>query len=251
MALARKAHEAPRLLEESDLLPLRALVGEGALEYAGVLAALHFINRIADLLDVDPEAVPESVRRVEIVRRAGVWVASRIMRRMNLAIGPYENGFEAAREAARPAVETALGHRLENELDPLAARPALVETLRHVLEERDVRSSLDRDTLARVHAVVENALPAASEATTGFHARPSDPVDAFAFVGTRYAYRTEKPMIDALRAAGYDDLGILDLAIAIADANQWARLWRLTGTRAELFRLVAAPTAPARAYASA
>jgi alkylhydroperoxidase family enzyme len=36
-------------------------------------------------------------------------------------------------------------------------------------------------------------------------------------------------MIEALRGAGYDDLNILDLATAIADANQWARLYRLTG----------------------
>ena len=42
-------------------------------------------------------------------------------------------------------------------------------------------------------------------------------------------------MIDALREDGYDDLGILDLAIAVADANMWARIYRLAGLKAELF----------------
>lgn len=205
-----------------------------------MLSAFHFINRIADLLDVDPEALPETLRRFEVMRRVSVWLASRLMRRMDLTIRPYEKSFTDAREAARTAVEHGLGRRLEDELDAFAARPALVESLQLVLEERDTRSSLDRDTLARIHAVVEDALPAGPEDATGFHPRPTDPVDAFAFVGTRYAQRTTRSMIDALRASGYDDVGILDLAIAVADANQWARMWRLTGAPAEIFRLQAA-----------
>ena len=70
-----------------------------------------------------------------------------------------------------------------------------------------------------------------------FHLRPEDPVEAFAFIGTRYAYRTTEAMIAALRERGYDDLGVLDLAIAVADANQWARLHRLLGLAPELFCL--------------
>jgi hypothetical protein len=42
-------------------------------------------------------------------------------------------------------------------------------------------------------------------------------------------------MIDALRATGFDDLAILDLAIAVADANQWARTHRLLGLDPALF----------------
>ncbi len=64
--------------------------------------------------------------------------------------------------------------------------------------------------------------------------RPTDPVEAFAFVGSRYASRTTERMIEALREAGYDDLGILALTIAVADANNWARLHRLAGLPAEL-----------------
>jgi alkylhydroperoxidase family enzyme len=77
-----------------------------------------------------------------------------------------------------------------------------------------------------------------------FHARPADPVEAFAFVGTRYAQRATDAMVDALRGAGFDDLGILDLAIAVADANQWARMRRLLGLPADL--LAAVPLVPAR-----
>ena len=44
-------------------------------------------------------------------------------------------------------------------------------------------------------------------------------------------------MIGRLRQKGYDDLGILDLAIAVADANLWARIYRLEGLKPELFYL--------------
>ena len=71
----------------------------------------------------------------------------------------------------------------------------------------------------------------------GSHPVPDDPVEAFTFVGTRYAYRTTKQIIDRLRQTGYDDLGILDLAIAVADANIWARIYRLAGLKPELFYL--------------
>ena len=120
---------------------------------------------------------------------------------------------------------------------PLAARPKLVEILALALEERDRHSGLDRATVARLHATVEAALPATADEAQGFHARPADPVAAFAFVGTRYAARTTADMITALRRAGYDDVAILDLAIAVADANQWARLHRLLGLPPALFTL--------------
>ena len=110
----------------------------------------------------------------------------------------------------------------------------MIEVLALALAERDERSTLDRGTLARVHRTVEDALPRSLEDSTGFHARPKDPVEAFAFVGTRYPARTTPAMIDALRHAGYNDLGILDLAIAVADANNWARMYRLLDLAPEL-----------------
>ena len=106
--------------------------------------------------------------------------------------------------------------------------------LRLALEEQVDRSTVDPRTLGRVQRTVEAALPRTRADAEGFHARPSDPVEAFAFVGTRYAPRTTPAMIDALRRAGWDDLGILDLAIAVADANQWARQHRLLGLPAWL-----------------
>jgi alkylhydroperoxidase family enzyme len=91
--------------------------------------------------------------------------------------------------------------------------------------------------IADLLAVPREALPRSLGEATGFHARPADPLEAFAFVGRRYANRTTEAQITALRRAGYDDLGILDLAIAVADANQWARMHRLAGVPAELLWL--------------
>src|SRR5262249_21962729 len=119
-------------------------------------------------------------------------------------------------------------------LAPVAARPKVVELIALAIEERE-RSTLPRDTVARIHRAVEAALPARAEEADGFHPRPAAPIDAFAFVGTRYGARTTEEMIGALRRAGHDDLGILDLAIAVAMANQWARLCRLTGLAPGIF----------------
>ncbi len=237
VTLARKAYEAPALLTPSDLDELRALVGDDALDFALVVNSFHFINRIADLLHVDPEALPEPLRRFELLRKFSVWAASLLMRRMDLANRTYATSFEDAVAAIAPRVGTLSGEALDTAFAPLRTRPKIVETFRLAMEERDLRSGLDRATLARIHATVEDALPTCTEEGEGFHARPTDPVEAFAFVGTRYAYRTTKDMIDALHEAGYDDLGVLDLATAVADANQWARSSRMLGLAPELFYL--------------
>ena len=120
---------------------------------------------------------------------------------------------------------------------PLKTHPKLIEVCRLILEEQVIHTSLNRNTLASIHRTVEDALPADIEDVEGFHERPENPVEAFAFVGTRYAYRTTKDMIDDLRGMNYDDVGILDLAIAIAIANFWARTYRLLGLEPELFYL--------------
>jgi len=188
----------PKRLTPRDLEPLRALVGEAAVDYALVLGGFHFINRIADLLHVDPEALPERLRGFEPLRRFGVQVAARLFARVDLA-----NRSDMDRSAR------------------------VSEVIRLAVEERDARSSLSRELLLRVQRDVEAALPRQRAEAEGFHARPGDPVDAFVFVGTRYAARTTRAMVEALLAQGFDDLGILDLAIAVADANQWARTHRL------------------------
>jgi hypothetical protein len=205
-----------------------------------VVGAFHFINRIADLLRVDPE-FPASLRRFEGLRRMLVRAMGMMMRRMDLAERPHPASYAEAVERLGPVFARALGRPLGDELAPLAARPKVIEAVALALEERDTRSTVDRPTLARVHRTVEAALPARREDGEGFHPRPADPVEAFAFVGTRYAQRTTVGMIDALRGVGWDDLGILDLAIAVADANQWARLHRLAGLPPALFRLESTP----------
>jgi len=82
--------------------------------------------------------------------------------------------------------------------------------------------------LERVTRVVAGALPASDNEATGFHPRPADPMDALAFVGTRYAVRTTDAMVDAVRARyGYGDAELTDLFYAIAMRNGLERMHRL------------------------
>lgn len=200
------------------------------------------MNRIADLLHVDPEVLPARLRRFEWLRRLSVRAASLVMKRMDVGTRPYGLTYDDALAALAPVFERATGRPPGEELAGLRARPKLVEAYRLALEER-LRSSLPPLSLARVHRTVEAALPATRADAEGFHPRPVDPVEAFAFVGTRYAQRTTEDMIGSLRRAGHDDLGIVDLAIAVADANQWARFSRLLGLAPGLFYLDVEPAA--------
>ncbi len=236
----RKAHEAPARLRPRDLDPIRTLAGDGALDYALVIGVFHFINRIADLLGVDLELLPKPLRRFELLRRVAVRAGSWILSRMDLTNRPYRRSYEEAASSIAPLLERALGRCPTAELEPLRSRPQLIEGLQLALEERDRRSGLDRTLLATVHRAVEEALPASGADLSSFHPPNPDPVADFAFVGTRHAHRTTWARIDALRRAGYDDLGILDLATAVGDANLWARLYRLVGLPPSLFYLGAA-----------
>ncbi|MBC8393089.1 MAG: hypothetical protein H8E17_11050 [Deltaproteobacteria bacterium] len=235
ITLAKKAYEAPARLLPSDLDPIRDIAGDGALDYALVLGSFHYINRIADLLQVSPEALPASLRRFEFLRRITIRVAGFMMAKMNLANRTYPVNFEEAVEKLKLFFENTPKRRLEDELESLKTRPKLVEVLQLKIEDRDRNNSLNREILTKIHRTVEAALPAVVDEAEGFHTHPEDPVEAFAFVGTRYAYRVTEHMIDTLRQAGYDDTGILDLAIAVADANQWARIHRLAGLHPDLF----------------
>jgi len=212
-------------------------VGDGAITYALVAGSFHFINRVADLLHVDSEALPERLRKFEILRRWSVQIAAKMFRRVDLVNRPYGCSFDHAIANSGAAIESLIGAPLGARLEPLRARPHAVEILRLALEERAQRSSLTPTLVARVQRGVEDALPTTREDIDGFHVRPRDPVDAFVFVGTRYAARTTMQMIDSLHKAGFDDLGVLDLAIAVADANQWARTYRLLGLDSRLFYL--------------
>jgi len=233
--LVRKNFERPAGLVPADLDPITEVAGDGALDYALVIGAFHFINRIADLLHVSLDGLPEPLRRFEFLRRLTVRMASFIMAKMDLDNRPFHTSYEKTLEGLTPLFKQAMGGRPAEEFSPLKSRPKMIEVFQLALEERDIRSSLDRETLSKVHNTVEDALPTGINEAEGFHARPEDPIEAFAFVGTRYAYRSTRDMIDALRKKDFDDVGILDLAVAIAEANQWARIHRLTGLDPDLF----------------
>jgi hypothetical protein len=237
IVLVKKTVEIPARLKPSDLDPIRKIAGDDALDYLLIIASFHFINRIADLLDVPLEGLPKTLRRFEFLRRLTVRLAGVLLAKMDLANREYRISDQNALTNLRFQLTAASEMDLENALAAFKPRPKLVEVFQLLLEERDSRSSLDHKILAKIHIAVEKALPSNVIDAEGFHPIPDDPIEAFAFVGTRYAYRTTKHMIDALRQKGYDDLGILDLAIAVADANMWARTYRLAGLKPELFYL--------------
>ena len=229
--MIRKNFEQPARLIPSDLDPIREIVGDGALDYTLVIGLFHFIDRIADLLHVAPEAL----RRFEFLRRLTVRIASLIMSKMDLQNRKFNSSYEETLENITPLLEQSMGRKPGDAFAAVKSRPRLMEVFRFILEERVIHTSLDRETLASIHRTVEDALPADIEDIQGFYDRPENPVEAFAFVGTRYAHRTTKAMIDDLRGVNYDDVGILDLAIAVAIANFWARAHRLLGFEPELF----------------
>ncbi len=237
IVLVRKTYEQPARLEPKDLIPIREIAGDGALDYALVVVSFHFINRISDLLGIVTEFLPSTLRRFEFFRRMAVRLLSIFMAKMDLSNREYGISYDEAVNSMAPLFEDSMGKPPGNEFESIRSRPKLIEAIRLALEERDRRSSLDRGIMAKIQRTVEQALPKSADDTEGFHTRPDDPIENFAFLGTRYAYRTTKKMIDVLREEGFDDLGLLDLAVAIADANQWARLYRLLGLPPELFYL--------------
>ena len=237
ITLVRKSVEQPMRLIPSDLDPVRDFVGDDALDYTLIIGGFHCVNRIADLLDVPQEVLPGPLPRYEFLRRIMVRLAGILMSRMDLNNRDYGVTYATALEKLQPFFDNENGYNLERKLAPLKPRPKLVEAFLLLLEERRTRSSLDQTVLVKIHQMVERALPENIDETEGFHPIPKDPIEAFAFMGTRYAYRSTTDMIDALRQEGYDDLGILDLSIAIADANMWARFYRLLDLEAGLFYL--------------
>ncbi len=178
--------------------------------------------------------MPKSLRRFEFLRRLTISIASRLLAKMDMGNRQYPYTFDEALENLSPLLGDDDGSPSDMGLEIFQARPKLLEVVQQLLEEQEKRCSLDRDVLTKVYQTVEAALPENIEDAQGFHELPEDPIERFAIVGTRYAYRTTKEMIDRLRKQGYDDLGILDLAIAVADANMWTRIYRLFDLDANL-----------------
>ena len=178
--------------------------------------------------------MPRPLRRIEFLRRFTVSLASRLLAKMDMDNRQYPYTFDEVFENLLTLVGNDDGGVAGTGLETFQTRPKMLEVIQLLLDEKQNRSSLDGDTSTKIHHTVEKALPENIDDIQGFHELPVDPVERFAFVGTRYAYRTTKEMIDRLRQKGYDDTGILDLAIAVADANMWARIYRLFGLDANL-----------------
>ena len=219
--LVQKALHAPARLEPADLADTVAQYGRrGALEVVSYLGAFHFINRIADLVGIQSD-LPVVQQRWAWLRRRGVafqgWLMGRLLDLSNrpvevdvaaaiaeaeAVLGPFPAGYAALREAPNVA--------------------AFLTTV------SDVVRRIDPALVARVAPVVADALPACEDEAVGFHERPTDPIDALAFVGTRYPVRTTDSMIAAVREKyGYGDPELTDLFYAISMRNCFERLDRL------------------------
>lgn len=221
VALARKSVFAPAGLGPDDLAPVVAAYGQrGALEIVSYVASFHFINRIADLVGIQSD-IPLVQPRWAWMRRLGVrmqgWAMGRFLDLSNRDANV--DGEQALAEAEAVLGPFPPGYR------ELVKAPNVAAFLTTVA---DVTRRLPPDLVARVAAVVASALPASEDEATGFHARPSDPIDDLAFVGTRYAARTTDAMTDALRERyGMDDAALTDLFYAISMRNAFERMDRL------------------------
>ena len=224
LAMAELVHKsvvAPARLEPKHLDRLAAAYGvRGAVELTAVLSSFHFINRIADLVGIQSD-LPMVQPRFDRVRRVAVrfqgWVMGRMIDMRNQRIeldagaalaeaeavlGPFPSGFQVIRSVPNVAGFLTTVSRVVQHFEP--------EMLEHV-----------------TRAVAE-ALPTCEEEATGFHERPPDPLDALAFVGTRYAVRTTDRMVDDVREKyGYDDARLTDLFYAISMRNALERMNRL------------------------
>jgi alkylhydroperoxidase family enzyme len=219
--LVRKTVVAPARLEPADLDGVVQAYGTaGAIEIVSVLTAFHFINRIADLVGIQSD-LPIVQPRWRWLRRAGVRLLGWGMKRLaDLSNQRAAVDVEAClREAAETFGSLPAGYESMREAPNVAA---FLTTVARVARE------LDRDMVERVGAVVARSLPRDEEEATGFHARPAEPLEALAFVGTRYAARTTDDLVAAVRAKyGYGDAELTDLFYAISMHNGLARMNRL------------------------
>lgn len=221
VALARKTVFAPARLVPDDLAPVVAAYGQrGALEIVSYVASFHFVNRIADLVGIRSD-LPLVQPRWAWLRHLGVRLQGWAMGRF-LDLANRDAGVDA--EAALAEAEAVLGPFPPGYRE-LVKAPNVAAFLTTVA---DVVRRLPPDLVARVTPIVAAALPEAEDEATGFHARPSDPLGALAFVGTRYPARTTGEMVDAVRARhGFGDPELTDLFYAISMRNAFERMDRL------------------------
>ncbi len=219
--LAQKALLAPALLEPGDLAEAVTVYGRrGALELMAILGSFHFINRIADLVGIQSD-LPMVQPRWTWLRRLGVraqgWAMGRFLDMSHQASDIDAAAcLEEAQQVLGPLPE---GYAQLTEAPPVAA---FLTTVSAVVQR------IDPAVFDAVTPAVAAALPHGEDEATGFHERPGDPIEALAFVGTRYAVRTTDAMVDAVRQkTGYGDPEILDLFYAISMRNALERMNRL------------------------
>jgi alkylhydroperoxidase family enzyme len=236
--LVHKSVVAPARLAPADLAGVASAYGvAGALEIVSVVTSFHFINRIADLVGIQSD-LPIVQPRWRWLRRLGVRLQGGVMKRLA----------DLSNQRADVDVDACLSEATEA-FGPL---PAGYRSLVHapnvaafLTTVARVARELDREMVERVSRVVADALPREEEEAKGFHARPQEPLDALAFVGTRYAVRTTDELVDAVRAKyGYGDPELTDLFYAISMRNGLERMNRLL---AEPVALRAEPQTSSRA----
>lgn len=222
-ALVRKSVRAPARLQPADLDELIAVHGlGGAMEIAVTACSFHFINRMADLAGIRSD-MPLVRHKRGFGWRLAVRVQSFSMRRLirldNL-VPPA-----VALEPLLQSVSAARGFTLPPGYAQLAASPGLVHWLGTA---NDMFPYVSSHLLARVHDLVEEALPESLDDEPAFLPVPADPLEALVHVGTRHPARVTDRRVAAVRAAyGYDDGLLTDLFFAIGMMNCFARLDRL------------------------
>jgi hypothetical protein len=219
--LVRKSVIAPARLDPTDLFDVTEAYGaSGTMEITAVLTSFHFINRIADMVGIQSD-LPLVQPRWSWLRRFGVRLQARFMRRfVDLSNRQPDVDVESAlAEAAGVLGPLPAGFAQVREAPNVAA---FLTTVTRVAER------LEGEMLQRVTRAVANALPTCEEEATGFHVRPAEPLEALAFVGTRYAVRTTQDMVDAVRKEyGWGDAELTDSFYAIAMRNGLERMNRL------------------------
>lgn len=219
--LAQKALLAPALLEPGDLAEAVTVYGRrGALELTAILGSFHFINRIADLVGIQSD-LPMVQPRWAWLRRLGVRAQGWAMGRF-LDMSHQASDIDAVaclEEAQQVLGPLPAGYAQLTEAPPVAAFLTTVSA---------VSQRIDPAIFDAVTPAVAAALPHGEDEATGFHESPSDPIEALAFVGTRYPVRTTDAMVDAMRRkTGYGDPEILDLFYSISMRNALERMNRL------------------------
>jgi len=177
--LVKKSVRAPARLEPADLVPLVGLLGtSGALEVVAMLGAFHFVTRVADLVAIESE-LPIVQRRWRWLRSLGVRLQSRVFRRvMDLA----NEAVEVDVRMLLAETERIRGASLPSGYAAMHASPNVAAWAYRMTVELP---SLDAAMLGRVTRGVAAALPASEDESTGFHARPPEPLDALAITSQR------------------------------------------------------------------